>query len=370
MLLPWRGRTNKKAFVERVQRAVAEKLPEAKVTPGGDLELDIVFPNGTSSNLYLGRAYAEFCKEPRNVDEIVARWLAYVSESWEAKPIDVGKLVPMIKNRAWVRSLNDPAESWIEDYNEQLVVAYASYGAGFRYCLRSDINSLGLPLDEVRQRAVANLGSLSTQRAFIEHSVACVVNVGGNFEAAQILLDDFWADPHVGERSLVSVPDRNSLALSVDDAPAAVWSLAEAAARLSRSELYPITSLLFTRGESGPMRAIDSAQEDQSHPIARLDVIDISGIRRDGGADLAIVIANPLDSSARSVFRLFTKIDGYLNHIASQDFRQECGPPSAETTRIVVDIHRGSSSDVFEILEAAAPWVRARNARLDVETRA
>jgi hypothetical protein len=203
----------------------------------------------------------------------------------------------------------------------------------------------------------------------LQYPVACIINVGGNFEASQILLDDFWADPHVGERSLIAIPDRNSLALSIDDTPTAVWSLAEAAARLSRSELYPITSLLFARRDAGPMLAIDSAQDDESHPIPRLDIVDLSGIRHDGGVDLVIVMASPLDGSARSVFRLFTKIDGYLNHLGSQEFVRECGPPSAETTRIVVDIPRSSSSDIFELLEAAAPWVRARNARLDVETR-
>ena len=371
MLLPWRGRTSKKAFVERVQRAIVDKFPGARVTPGKDLELDVVFPNGTSNNLYLGRAYAEFCKEPRNVEDIIARWLAFVSASSETKPIDLEQLVPMIKDRIWIRSLNDPAAAWIEDYNEQLVVAYAEHRAraGFRYCQRSDVGALGRPLEALRQRALANLMALSTQRAILEYPAGLIVNVGGNFEASQILLDDFWADAHVGERSLIAVPDRDSLALSVDDTPAAVWPLVEAAARLSRSEPYPITSMLFARRDAGPIRAIDSGQDDAQHPIPRLDVIDISGIRRDGVVDLVIVIASPLDASARSVFRLFTKIDGYLNHIASQDFRQDRGPPSPETTRVVIRMHPDSSREVFAALEGAASWVRTRNASLDVQTR-
>lgn len=369
MLLFWRGRTSRKSFVERVQRAIAEKFPEAQVTPGKDLELDVVFANGTSNNLYLGRAYAEFCKEPRNVEDIIARWLAFVSASCESKPIDLGKLVPMIKDRVWVRSLADPAGAWVEDYNDELVVAYAEHNAGFRYCQRSDIDALGLPLEELRQRALANLAALSTQRAILQYPVAGIVNVGGNFEASQILLDDFWSDPQVSERSLIAVPDRDSLALSVDDTPAAVWPLAEAAARLSRSAPYPITSMLFARSGAGPMRSIDSAREDAEHPIPRLDVIDISGVRHDEVVDLVIVIANPLDASPRSVFRLFTKVDGYLNHIASPDFRRDRGPPSAETTRVVVRIHPDSSREIFEVLEAAAPWVRTRNASLDVQTR-
>ena len=76
MLLPWRGRTNKKAFLERCLRAVQEKFPEAQVAPAGELELDVVFPDGTRNNLYLGRAYDQFCRQPREFDDIVARYRA------------------------------------------------------------------------------------------------------------------------------------------------------------------------------------------------------------------------------------------------------------------------------------------------------
>jgi uncharacterized protein YtpQ (UPF0354 family) len=366
-LLPWRGRTNKKAFLERFKRAVAEKFPNAHVTPAGELELDVVFPNGTKHNLYLGRAYAAFCKKPSDVDEIVMRWLSAVDEDPQAQPTDLSKVVPMIKGRDWLGQIADASSHWIEDYNEHLVIAYAERNPMFRFCLRKRIEALGVTLEDARERALANLAALSTRREISRAELAYIVNVGGNFEASQILLDELWADPHIDERALVSIPDRDTLALSLDDTPGAVWRLAEAAARLSRCEPYPITSLLFARPDGGPLRAIDSAQEDASHPIPRLDVIDVNGIRRGGGADLLIVIASPLDDSARSIFRLFTKIDRYLNDIATEEFRRECGPPSPETTRIVVRIHARSAPEVFELLEAAAPWARVRNARLDVE---
>lgn len=365
-LLPWRGRTNKKTFLERCRRAVLEKFPQAQVEPGGEIELNVVFPNGTRNNVYLGRAYAEFCETPRDFDEIVARYLRFVAADVDSTPVDPAKLVPMIKDRAWVRSLEDPAASWIEDYNEQLVVAYAEYDTGFQYCSLTEIDKLGVARDELRQRALANLATLSAQREILESTVPRLVNVGGNFEASQILLDDFWNE--AGSPSLIAIPDRDTLAMSGDDSPLAVWWLTEAAARLARSEPYPITSLLFARHDAGPLRAIDAAGNDNSHPIPSLDVIDINAIKRSAGADQGIVIATPLDASARSVFRLFTKIDGYLNYIASDEFRSECGPPSAETTSIVVHIHPDSSRDIFELLQDVAPSIQLRNARLDVRT--
>jgi uncharacterized protein YtpQ (UPF0354 family) len=367
IVLPWRGRTNKKAFLERFKRAVAEKFPDAQVTPAGELELDIAYPNGAKSNFYLGRAYEAFCQEPREVDDIVARWIAALDPDPDAKPIDLSKVVPMIKGRSWVNQLTDSSQHWIDDYNEQLVIAYAEQKPTFHYCQRKRIEALGVTLEDARRQALANLAALSTKREVARADLAYVVNVGGNFEASQILLDDLWADPHIGKRTLVSIPERNALLLSHDDTPGAVWRLAEGAARLSRSEPYPISSLLFARQDGGPLQAIDAAQEDASHPIPRLDVIDVNAIRRGGGADLLIVIASAMDASARSVFRLFTKIDRYLNDIATEEFRRECGAPSPQTTRIVVRVHPRTSSEIFGLLEAAAPWVRLRNARLDVE---
>lgn len=367
-LLPWRGRTNKQAFLERCQRAVQKKFPEAQVAPAGELDLDVVFPNGTRNNLYLGRAYAEFCEQPREFDDIMERWLQIVAAHTEpAQPLDPDNLVPMIKDRAWVASLNDAASSWIEDYNEQLVIAYAEYKASFWYCSLTDLEKTGIPREDLRRRALANLAARSTQRELEQFAAVTMINVGGNFEASQILLDDFWADPRVGAGSLIAVPDRDTLAVSVDDSPQAVWSLAEMAARLARTEPYPITPMLFARRDRGPMLAIDGAENDDSHPIPRLDVIDVNAIKRGGGADQVIVVATPLDASPRSVFRLFTKIDGYLGYTASEQFRKESGPPSPATTRIVVRIHPGSSREIFELLATAAPWVRTRNAALVVE---
>ena len=73
---------------------------------------------------------------------------------------------------------------------------------------------------------------------------------------------------------------------------------------------------------------------DESHPIPKLDVIDIHARRRSGGSDLVIIVASALSADARSVFRLFRKLDSYLREIDSDAYRQEFGEANPESTGI------------------------------------
>jgi len=45
----------------------------------------------------------------------------------------------------------------------------------------------------------------------------------------------------------------------------------------------------------------------------------------------------------------------------------EAGPPSPETTEIVVSLHRRSDREIRELLARCVPWVEENNARLVIE---
>ena len=303
--------------------------------------------------------------------------------------IDASAIVPVIKSRQWVQEklfavqeTGGPAptpDPWIEDYNEQLVVAYAEYSAAFRYCPRSDVEASGIPIQDLRRRALQNLKERTPARSITPRPPICYANVGGHLEASMLLLEEFWSDkrlPPEGAK-LVAVSDRDSLAAGMNTLPSTVWEMARLTAQAHRSQPFPISPLLFARtgpradnstvGNS-PFVAIDSGLNDESHPIQNLDVIDALGVKNEGGALLALIIAAPLDASARSVFRLFRKIEGYLAYVASDAFRAECGPPSPETTDIRVRIHRESAPEIFDLLADVRNWVEEHDSLLTVNT--
>ena len=84
---------------------------------------------------------------------------------------------------------------------------------------------------------------------------------------------------------------------------------------------------------------------DESHPIPKLDVIDIHARRRSGGSDLVIIVASALSADARSVFRLFRKLDSYLREIDSDAYRQEFGEANPESTGIFSNYIRKPGAD-------------------------
>ena len=103
------------------------------------------------------------------------------------------------------------------------------------------------------------------------------------------------------------------------------------------------------------------------HPIPALGSIDVCGVKKQGGADLVIVIAKPLQSDEESLTRLLDKIEGYLRYIQSDEFRKEIGEPHQKNTNIIVKIHHESCMEAFQLLEKSKAWVEENNASLQIE---
>jgi hypothetical protein len=97
-------------------------------------------------------------------------------------------------------------------------------------------------------------------------------------------------------------------------------------------------------------------------------VIDVAAYRKEGGADLTIVVASPLADDPRSQTRLLDKIQGYLSHIQSDAFERDAGTkPSPANTTISVLIHPESAKPVRNLLERCRPWVHSNGATLVVQ---
>ncbi len=114
----------------------------------------------------------------------------------------------------------------------------------------------------------------------------------------------------------------------------------------------------------------ESLAADNTHPLPEVDVLDIYGIRKDGGGDLAIVIATPMQNDLRSRARLLKKIENYLGFVASPEFQSECGVPTAANTTITVYAHPDTDEGMFKFIEKCRDWIADNNANLVIEKRA
>jgi hypothetical protein len=111
----------------------------------------------------------------------------------------------------------------------------------------------------------------------------------------------------------------------------------------------------------------EDPSNDPDHPIPFLRVIDVAGYRKDGGANLSIVVASPIDGSKHSQTRLLDKIEAYLSFIGSPDYLESAGaPPSPSLTTIEVLLHPDSSEEIRSLLSRCNQWVHSSHASLVV----
>jgi len=109
------------------------------------------------------------------------------------------------------------------------------------------------------------------------------------------------------------------------------------------------------------------AEDDDTHPIARVSVADVLVAVEGGGVHMGLVIAGPLQGDERSQKRLLTKIENYLGSLNSPEFIQEFGKPSVENSSIIVAIDTRSDDVIFALLERCKDWVAENNAKLTIE---
>lgn len=89
-------------------------------------------------------------------------------------------------------------------------------------------------------------------------------------------------------------------------------------------------------------------------PIHDPDVIDLVGVRVDGGLDLAIVCSGPLDESDETLRRLYQKTVAYLREIESEKFRERFGASDSASIRILVDCEHVVSTAAEGLIKALA----------------
>jgi hypothetical protein len=107
--------------------------------------------------------------------------------------------------------------------------------------------------------------------------------------------------------------------------------------------------------------------DDPLHPIPFVNALDVQAVWKEGGSDLGIIVASPLAADEHSLERLLSKIEAYLRFIGRTDFKEQCGMPNPQNTRIVAYLHPDSDPRVEQVLSRCKPWVESHFANLLVQ---
>lgn len=114
-------------------------------------------------------------------------------------------------------------------------------------------------------------------------------------------------------------------------------------------------------------KAIDIA-DLPDHPIPALNGLDILTVKKEGGADLIVIIAEPIDGSELSQNRLLTKLQNYFGFINSSAYQLQASvKPSPSNTKVIVKIHPKSSDTYIDLLSRCKPWATENNCSLEMQ---
>ena len=112
---------------------------------------------------------------------------------------------------------------------------------------------------------------------------------------------------------------------------------------------------------------IENVADLPDHPIPTLDVLDIVTVKKQGGADLIVVIASPIESDELSQRRLLKKLENYFEFINSSAYQLQASVKTTpENTKVIVKIHPISSDVYIDLLARCEPWAIENNCSLEV----
>jgi hypothetical protein len=114
-------------------------------------------------------------------------------------------------------------------------------------------------------------------------------------------------------------------------------------------------------------KAIDIA-DLPDHPIPAVNGLDLLTVKKVGGADLIVVIAEPIDGSEFSQNRLLTKLKNYFGFINSSAYQLQASvKPTPSNTKVIVKIHPKSSDAYIDLLSRCEPWAIENNCSLEMQ---
>lgn len=128
-------------------------------------------------------------------------------------------LVPRIKNLQFTAALNQmgiPADQLplTEPLVADLLVTYAfDLPSAFQMAKATDIQGLGIELEDARSVAIANLHQQLSELGCADHGAFQRIVTGGNLEACILLVDSFWNQiaTEIDDEVVATVPSRDVL---------------------------------------------------------------------------------------------------------------------------------------------------------------
>ncbi|MGK0188077.1 MAG: hypothetical protein ACI9R3_003869 [Verrucomicrobiales bacterium] len=272
------------AFTGLFSACLQHSCPELVVQVTGNLELETGDGGKNPRKAFLDNAYSVYLQNPSSRDDVIDGFVAShldLIDSGVSDDIDLQRIVPVVKDKAWVENLalslvshsNDedkkggeivdstPADNEEEpetfpvpvheSLNSELDVVYAEDSPhNIRYLNDANLETLGIDQQELRKQAIENLTALLQGEVEVHGGEGVfLISAGGNYEASFLLFDEFWESDilEVEGDYVVAIPTRDLLLVTGSKNVDGIERVRNVAGDASSSGAYTLTPVLFVR---------------------------------------------------------------------------------------------------------------------------
>jgi len=248
-----------KQFTEEFVALMGEKLPEHAVRIVKELQIRITRPGGQEMEGFLNNAYNHYLLVPDNKAEIAQKYSASFLEGQKDEPINQDRIVPVLKDKAWLEEINQSLkaegnqkvmENVHEVYNEELVIAYAEDSPqSIRYLTPARLAELKLDSKDLRKLVCSNLERLLPTVDMQLEAGVYRIRAGGDYDASLLLLDSVWENSKLEVRGeiVAAIPARDFLIVTGSEDGEGLKVLMAIAEKVTAKAPYRLSTELFVR---------------------------------------------------------------------------------------------------------------------------
>lgn len=207
-------------FANKFAKQLIKKIKGLKVTSINELVVKSEF-NEEEHQHFLNNAYSEYINNPKEINEIVQKYLNGLSAMFlPKKKLKTDRILPIVKDRRFIKSLeeinvNFEKNHLYEFYNEELIIFYAEDRENsIHYISKDDLDEINFPIENLREKSIQNLESQLEMERHGENGYF-MLTAGGNYESSLILLDIWNHENFLVEGNLViGIPSRDVLLIT------------------------------------------------------------------------------------------------------------------------------------------------------------
>lgn len=236
------------AFSERFAKALAEAVHSKGITVTRPLQLEMRKEDGSTGVINLSNTYREYLGSPERFSDLVEIYANAFRHSIAPK-LDRTRIVPMIKDRAWLAEIepvfrDHKGEVLFEPFNAELVIVYTEDSqTRTRYLdSREDVGERSV----LRTLAISNLARILPKIQMLQYGDFFVISAGGNYEPSLLLFDELWSSGRIKVDGdiVVALPARDLLLVTGSKNRKGLEAMREMAAKAMEGA-YRLTDTLF-----------------------------------------------------------------------------------------------------------------------------